>query len=212
MANKFVKLLIEVKIMKRIYILICAVVLLMSGCSQTTQQETNEISNTEDVTVLGTTKELTIEETTETEDTAEAETTPSCSEKDNLTEEVEYTLFTDKVNNLDGVTATVKESTSTTITIELSNTTSLEILYGNDYDLQIQIEDNWYSLPKILDNWAFPTTACKLEENSFSEWSVDWSSLYGELEKGHYRIVKSLIDYRVDYHIDYYIATEFDVE
>ena len=41
--------------MKRIYtIIICAVVLLMSGCSQTAQQETNEISSTENSTVLDT--------------------------------------------------------------------------------------------------------------------------------------------------------------
>lgn len=202
--------------MKRIYILIiCVVMLLMSGCSSTALQEASETSNIEDLTVLHTIENLqTSEETTTiaTEDTAAAETTLSFSEKNTLTEEEKYTLFTDKVNNLDGVTATVKESTSTTITIELSNTTSLEFLYGNDYDLQTQFEDNWYRIPKILENWAFPATACKLEENSSSEWSVDWSSLYGELEKGHYRIVKSLIDYRGDYHIDYYVSVEFDVE
>ena len=77
--------------MKRIYtIIICAVVLLMSGCSQTAQQETNEISGTENSTVLDTAENLQTSEETTTSvaaDTAAAETTPSFTEKENLTEE-----------------------------------------------------------------------------------------------------------------------------
>ncbi|MDE5576562.1 MAG: hypothetical protein K2J11_04165 [Oscillospiraceae bacterium] len=78
--------------MKRIYILmICAVVLLMSGCSQTAQQETAEANITENSTVPDTAEDLqTSEETTTalvTEDTAEAEATPDSSENSTFTEE-----------------------------------------------------------------------------------------------------------------------------
>ena len=83
--------------MKRIYtVIICAFMLLMSGCSQTIQQETNEISSTENSTVLDTAEDLqTSEETTTsvTEDTAAAETTPSFTEKENLTEEEQIQLL-----------------------------------------------------------------------------------------------------------------------
>ena len=83
--------------MKRIYtIIICAVVLLMSGCSQTAQQETNEISSTKNSTVLDTAENLQTSEETTTSvaaDTAAAETTPSFTEKENLTEEEQIQLL-----------------------------------------------------------------------------------------------------------------------
>lgn len=76
--------------MKRIYILICAFVLLMSGCSQTAQQETNEINSTENLTVLEKIEDLqTNDETTTviTEDTGDTAATPISSEQNALTEE-----------------------------------------------------------------------------------------------------------------------------
>lgn len=78
--------------MKRSYIsIICAAVLLMGGCSQAAQQETNETSSTENSTVLDTAENLQTSEETEaapvTEDTAEAEAAPVSSEENTRTEE-----------------------------------------------------------------------------------------------------------------------------
>lgn len=77
--------------MRKINVLqICAVMLLMSGCSSTALQETSEITSTTNSTVLDTTENLqTSNETTTyvTEDTAAAETTPISSEGNALTEE-----------------------------------------------------------------------------------------------------------------------------
>lgn len=83
--------------MRKINVLqICAVMLLMSGCSSTAPQETSEITSTTNSTVLDTTENLqTSEETTTsaTEDTSAVETTPSFTEKDNLTEEEQIQLL-----------------------------------------------------------------------------------------------------------------------
>lgn len=78
--------------MRKIIVLqICAVMLLMSGCSSTASQETSEITSTTNSTVLDNTEDLqSSEQTTSsvvTEDTAATETTLISTEEDNRTEE-----------------------------------------------------------------------------------------------------------------------------
>ena len=137
------------------------------------------------------------------------------SESDSETEEKtaknEPVLFTGQVNNLEGVTMEVLNVDSSVITVELTNGTDLNIIYGEDYQIQTMIDDEWYSLPTV-ENVLFPMIAYSLEKDVPAEMSEDLQILYGVLEPGSYRIVKSVEDSREGYSVNYCLAAEFTIE
>ena len=124
--------------------------------------------------------------------------------------------FTDEVNSYDGVSMAVVEWTvqPTGAAIRVFSTVDAEIDSGNAYDFSLQLEQDgaWYSLKEKepLDNTA---EALVYSKDSPVVLEIDWSSRYGELPPGHYRIVKSFFEYRDGgEHIDFLLTAEFTIE
>ena len=120
------------------------------------------------------------------------------------------------VNNLDGVTMRIKEGTvsSTGMTVVLENKTDKHISYGDPYTLEKNMDKKWFEVADILDgNYGFTDIGYELPPSKTNEWEVDWEWLYGKLDKGQYRLVKYVLDFRKAGDFDrYYLAVEFEIQ
>ena len=118
------------------------------------------------------------------------------------------------VNNLEGVTMSVKQSSvsSTGLTIVMSNRTDRSFSYGEFFSLDKKVNDNWVEVPVIGSGFDDP--ALHLNAKHTKEWDINWEWLYGELTKGDYRIIKEVFDsYEATGIYEVYpLAAEFVVE
>lgn len=126
----------------------------------------------------------------------------------------EWHIFAYNENNLEGVTLNVKTNDSHSITLYISNDTDLKVQYGDAYLLEVFDEDlkTWISVPYISEDIAFHDIAYIVNKGETASQSVDWTSMYGNLDKGKYRIVKEVTDFREtgDYTI-YTLTDEFEI-
>lgn len=120
------------------------------------------------------------------------------------------------VNNLDGVTMTVKEDSVTPsgLTAIIENESDKQCTYGEYFSLEKESAGTWYQVPVILeDNYGFNEIGFDLPPGDVQEWTADWEWLYGKLDAGNYRIVKDILDVRQPGDYDtYYLAAEFTIK
>ena len=94
------------------------------------------------------------------------------------------------------------------------NDTEKYIQCGDAFYLEVQDEESgeWRKLDTIIDNAAFDAIAHIIQKDSPYEMVIDFEWLYGKLEPGRYRIVKTITDFRGsgDY-TDYIYTAEFTV-
>lgn len=122
-------------------------------------------------------------------------------------------IFEEPVNCLDGVMMEVVSNTSTSIKLTILNTTDLQIEYDEYYDLQVLQDGAWYSLSYLIDNWGFVAVGYPARKDIPSEWDTDWTTFHGVLDKGTYRIVKTVLYFQEPgNYTKYYLASEFEVE
>lgn len=126
-------------------------------------------------------------------------------------------VFAYNENNLDGVTMNVTDNTNTTLTFEISNqrTDEKEICFGDDYVVWKLDESvgEWRQLDTIIDEYGFNSIAYVVEKEKTVTKEIDFKWLYGELDKGTYRIVKTiLIDSDDDLYETFWYLAEFSVE
>lgn len=116
---------------------------------------------------------------------------------------------------LDGVTMEVTECFDTSVTVRIVNVTDKDIQCGEDFCLETQDEETgeWRELDEVIDNAAFNAIAYMIQKDSPYETVIDFEWLYGRLEPGRYRIVKTVTDFRGtgDY-TDYVFTAEFSIE
>lgn len=145
--------------------------------------------------------------------TVETENTVTKTPTSQLVETIDWEPTTyETVNNLDGVTMTVKEGTTsyTSLTVAFQNNSSSQCIYGEYFWLEKRIDGSWYKVPAVIDNYGFNSIGYDLASGDDSEWAVDWDWLFGSLDTGDYRIVKDILDFRGSGEYDtYYLAAEF---
>ena len=86
-------------------------------------------------------------------------------------------------------TVTLSDVTPTGLTYTL--TASEDLQTGRSYSLEKQTNGAWQAVPTLND--AFFTTEAYLlsSDHPYSE-TIHWEWLYGTLEEGHYRLVKTV--------------------
>lgn len=119
------------------------------------------------------------------------------------------------------VTMTVVEGTAAPgqVTVTVLNTTDMEIDSGNEWDFSLQVEQDgqWYDL-KAKKAWAITAEAYIYEPNVPRELTFQWGGIYGSLEPGHYRVVKSFFEFHEEETerdkriVDFDLAAEFTLE
>jgi hypothetical protein len=119
------------------------------------------------------------------------------------------------INNFDGVNMTVKKGTvsSTKLTLVFKNNSRSQCIYGEDFSLEKKINGEWYQVPvTIKGNYGFNSIGYNLASGDEKEKAMDWGWLYGNLNRGEYRIVKSILDFRAAGNYDTYnLAAEFTI-
>jgi len=120
------------------------------------------------------------------------------------------------VNNLEGVNMSIKEGTisPTGLTLVLKNDSESQCIYGEFFILEKKLNEKWYEVPVIIEgDYGFRSIGYELSPGDSKEWKVDWNWLYGSLDKGEYRIVKDILDFRGTGDYDtYYLAVEFTID
>ncbi len=116
---------------------------------------------------------------------------------------------------LAGVTMEVTEYSNTSVSVRITNDTDKDIQCGSDFCLEIQDEETeeWRELDEVIDNAAFTMEAYRIQKDSPYETVINFEWLYGKLESGRYRIVKTVTDFRGtgDY-TDYTYTAEFCIK
>jgi len=114
-----------------------------------------------------------------------------------------------------GVTMEVTEYSDTSVSIRITNDTDKDIQCGSDFCLEMQGEETeeWRELDEVIDNAAFTMEAYRIQKDSSYETVINFEWLYGKLESGKYRIVKTVTDFRGtgDY-TDYTYTAEFCIK
>ncbi|MFY9176075.1 MAG: immunoglobulin-like domain-containing protein [Caldicoprobacterales bacterium] len=119
------------------------------------------------------------------------------------------------VNDLEGVSIKIKDGTvsSTGLTLVLENNSEKECIYSESYVLEEKINDQWYQVPVVIEgDYGFEDIGYELNPGDKREWEVNWEWLYGSLDKGEYRIIKDILDFRETGDFDtHYLAAEFAI-
>lgn len=159
--------------------------------------------------------------TTETEDsivTTETENSTTVVHDSGQTAEISNwtpTTFS-TVNNFEGVTMAAKEGTvsPTGLTLQFENKSDSDCIYGDYFLLEKSNNGAWYQVPVVIEgNYGFNSIGYSLTSGGDSEWAADWEWLYGSLDKGEYRVVKDILDFRGTGDYDtYYLAVEFSIK
>lgn len=116
-------------------------------------------------------------------------------------------IFAYNENHLEGVSMRVLDHTDHSLTLEFTNDTENELTYGEYYLLEAFNEENaaWESVA-IKNDVGFIDIAYIIESNGISRNSVDLATIYGNLLKGKYRIVKE-----INLYDNYTFMAEFDI-
>lgn len=121
---------------------------------------------------------------------------------------------TDVLSPLDGVTMEVIECSDTSVTVRITNDTDKDIQCGSAFYLEIQDEETgeWRKLDTVIDNAAFTDVVYMIQKDSPYEKVIDFEWLYGKLEPGRYRIVKTVMEFRgTENCTDYAFTAEFSI-
>ncbi len=104
-----------------------------------------------------------------------------------------------KLNELNGVSMTIKEGTLTRVsaTIVITDLSGKDNTYGSQYRIDKKDNDIWEPL-KTIDgkDWtevAWNLIGYNVDKNNTLEMNINWENLYGKLENGEYRIVKDTL-------------------
>jgi len=97
------------------------------------------------------------------------------------------------INDLDGVSMSIKEGTLTRsgATIIITDISNRNNIYGEEYRIDKLENGNWQELDIVVDgNYGFNSIGYSVGEDNKLELDINWEWLYGKLDNGEYRLVK----------------------
>lgn len=106
---------------------------------------------------------------------------------------------------------TIKEGTLNKdgVTVIIKDLSGERQTFGEEYRVDVYKNGVWEESEIVLeDNYAWNAIGYSTDENGY-EMKIQWTWLYGKLEPGHYRIVKSIMPKMYLYE---YFSVEFDIE
>lgn len=114
-----------------------------------------------------------------------------------------------EVNKIENVTMTIKEGTltNTGATVVITDTNTNKNTFDSEYRIDKKVNDGWVEAKRIDNNFAFKDLAWVAGNDNTITNNINWEKLYGELEKGQYRIVK-----KVDGKMFCAIQVEFEIK
>ena len=102
-------------------------------------------------------------------------------------EEKESTYIPTEIEN---VSMSIFDISSTGATIIIKDTNVTPSLYGEWYKIEKEIDGKWYECNPIIKDYAFVSIGYAVDKNNEVKFEIDWEWLYGKLPSGNYRILK----------------------
>ncbi len=127
-----------------------------------------------------------------------------------------WIVFEMEETNSLGLELTAKDVTPSGMTLVVKqnggNATG-EIQTGEDYSLKVNKNGEWVDVETVIEDYAWNSIAYMIEKDGEREFEIDWEWLYGKLERGKYKLVKSFMDFRGTGDYDSTIlGVEFEIE
>ena len=79
--------------------------------------------------------------------------------------------------------------TPTSLTYRIVNNTDKELYYGVAYEIEVYQNNGWRKF-NVEASWI--EIAVILAPHSSNEETIDWESIYGNLDRGTYRLIKTV--------------------
>ena len=117
-----------------------------------------------------------------------------------------------KIDDLDGVSMTIKKGTLTPsgATIIITDTSDRENMYGEQYRIDKFVNHTWKELDVVVvGNYGWTAIGYTVDKDNKLELDINWKWLYGELKPGKYRLVKDTSEPGEG--TTHYITTEFTI-
>lgn len=114
-----------------------------------------------------------------------------------------------KVHHIDGVSMKIKDNTltDTSMIVVIEDLNKEKYTFGQEFYIEKKDNGRWKKLETITDNYGFNEMGYLVGDDNLLEMKQDWSSMYGKLLKGHYRLVKYV--YRNNQKL--YFSVEFKI-
>lgn len=105
------------------------------------------------------------------------------------------------LNTINNIKINIKDGTltNTSATIIIENNSNRNYGYGKWFRIDKKENEKWKEVIPIDKNYVFTSIGFNLFQNQKLEDTIDWSKLYGKLEKGHYRLIKNIYDTSSNY-------------
>lgn len=121
---------------------------------------------------------------------------------------VSYDVLVDVVD-IEGVSMEIVENslTNRSVVVNIEDLNKEKYVYSEEFLIEKKENDKWVEVKKINDDYGFNEKGYLVDENNTLEMKQDWSKIYGNLDKGEYRLVKYVFDEGKKY-----FSVEFEIE
>ena len=98
--------------------------------------------------------------------------------------------------------------TESQATVIITDNTGNDNTYSISFRLDKKVNNKWKKLKVINSDYGFNEIGYKVDENNKLELVQYWEHIYGKLDKGDYRLVKSILNSNKKV----YFSTEFTIK
>ena len=108
------------------------------------------------------------------------------------------------------ITMSIKDNslTESQATVIITDNTGNDNTYSISFRLDKKVNNKWEKLKIINSDYGFNEIGYKVDENNKLELVQNWEHIYGKLDKGDYRLVKSILNSNKKV----YFSTEFTIK
>ena len=109
-----------------------------------------------------------------------------------------------KLSNIKNVSINISNVSPSGATILIKDTNKNPYKYEEWYEIETKISNKWVKVNPVIKEYGFNLVEYNVNENNEVEFKIDWEWLYGKLEPGNYRLLKSVNNK--------YIGVEFSIK
>lgn len=108
------------------------------------------------------------------------------------------------------ITMSIKDNSliKSQATVIITDNTGNDNTYSISFRLDKKVNNKWEKLKIINSDYGFNEIGYKVDENNKLELVQNWEHIYGKLDKGDYRLVKSILNSNKKV----YFSTEFTIK
>ena len=122
----------------------------------------------------------------------------------------DYNIYEVEEQSVENVKMEIKEGTlnKTGATIIIKDSNIKPFVYSEWFRIDKKVNDSWEKLNIINDKHSFSAIAYNIDNTGKLERAIDWSDIYGNLDKGSYKLIKNVYDNEGN---EIYFSVEFDI-